>query len=437
MRNLLTVGVAISLFICGMVHAETSTDDEVFATAALRELHNLAVASAKSAQATKDGDDLGCQYENKIIQEAAHEALNDMHYMSLSPIDAIEFVSTLLRFNHLAPSNGCSFDVAANMQPITAGQAIMALRWDYAIGNGDWYIVKGSGDVEGKNPLRYAKSLREQNYSWVGVRPKDMIFVFESDWKSELASHRVDDPSIEYSGNSLLVVEVDYRKNSDDKNSTLYFYRTKESAVEAARVEKNRSQADEERREINAEWSRKLTGLPYMTANRDGGFKLIYTVCRAAPKNGKGENTCNDEGSYDWSDDLRLPYRWFSDMQECENAQLSINANHPSSVRLNTDDIFTSDCVPAPKVIRHALTGYQMVVAITAPDSMSDDASYANLRDSASQVATVFKTFGACSGAINSTYSRLMKNLGVDEDGNLLSDKTKSVGIIANCVRVY
>jgi hypothetical protein len=30
-----------------------------------------------------------------------------------------------------------------------------------------------------------------------------------------------------------------------------------------------------------------------------------------------------------------------------------------------------------------------------------------------------------------------MKNLGADEDGNLLSDKTKSIGLTATCVRVY
>jgi len=45
-----------------------------------------------------------------------------------------------------------------------AGQAIMALRWDYAIGDGDWNMVNASGDVEDKNPLRYAQSLKDQKY---------------------------------------------------------------------------------------------------------------------------------------------------------------------------------------------------------------------------------------------------------------------------------
>jgi hypothetical protein len=30
-----------------------------------------------------------------------------------------------------------------------------------------------------------------------------------------------------------------------------------------------------------------------------------------------------------------------------------------------------------------------------------------------------------------------LKDLGADKDGNLLGDKTKSIGLWANCVRVY
>ena len=51
-----------------------------------------------------------------------------------------------------------------------------------------------------------------------------------ADWKAEMASHEVGDPSIENSGNNLKIVEVDYRKNSGDDNTYVYFYRTKEDA---------------------------------------------------------------------------------------------------------------------------------------------------------------------------------------------------------------
>jgi hypothetical protein len=165
-------GVAISSLIGGVARADTSTYDEVFANAALRELHNLAVASAQSAQAAQDSDDIGCREGNKGIQEAAHEALKSMHYMSFTPIDAIEAVSTLLRLSHLPLPDGCPSEFAMSIQTMLAGQAIMSLRWDYAVGGRDWYTVKPSGEVEAENPLRYAQSLKDQNYSWVSVRPK-------------------------------------------------------------------------------------------------------------------------------------------------------------------------------------------------------------------------------------------------------------------------
>jgi hypothetical protein len=46
-----------------------------------------------------------------------------------------------------------------------------------------------------------------------------------------MPSHKVDDPSIENSGDSLKTIEVDYRKNSDDDNTMVYFYRTKDDAI--------------------------------------------------------------------------------------------------------------------------------------------------------------------------------------------------------------
>lgn len=421
-----------------MAYADTSTN-EVFANAALRELHNLAVASAKSEQAAKDSDLLGCQGAMQSIREAAHEALKNMHYMSFAPIDAIDSVSALLRLNQLARPNGCPDDLVTS--PMVAGQAIMSLRWDYAIGDGDWYTVKANGEVEAKNPLRYAQSLKDQNYSWVSVRPKGMIFMVESTWKAEMASHSVDDPSIENSGNSLKAIEIDYRKNSDDENTMVYLYRTKKDALAAAQAAEqqagNDAKADAEQRASDAEWRKKLTSLPYVTANHDVGFKLIYAVCKPSGKNAKGESTCNDDGSHDWSGDHRVPYHWFADIQGCEDAQNSTNIKHPVGVNLDADDAFMSYCVPASKVVGHTLRGYQMVFAISAPGAASDDASYANLRESGSRTASVFKTFDACYDTIDITYSKLMKDLGVDEDGNLLSDKAKNIGLTASCVRVY
>jgi hypothetical protein len=195
--------------------------------------------------------------------------------------------------------------------------------------------------------------------------------------------------------------------------------------------------ADAEQKATDAEWSKKLTSLPYIVANHDVGFKLIYTVCRAAGKDAKGENTCKDEGSRDWSDDQSMSYYWFSDIQGCEDAQDSINTKHPADLKINADDAFTSYCVPAPKVSRHTLKGYQMVITISAPGAPPDDVSYGNLRESGSQTAAVFKTLDACYNTTDTIYSKLMKDLEVDGDGNLLSDKTKSITVMANCVRVY
>jgi len=47
--------------------------------------------------------------------------------------------------------------------------------------------------------------------------------IVESDWKNEMASQEVGDPSIGNSGNNLKAVEVDYRKNSGDANTSIYF----------------------------------------------------------------------------------------------------------------------------------------------------------------------------------------------------------------------
>jgi hypothetical protein len=350
MRNLLMAGVAISSLVGLVARADTSTNNGVFADAALRELHNLAVATAQSEQAAKDSDDIGCQDAYENIQKAAHEALTNMHYISFAPIDAIGAVASLLRVSRLTP-NGCTWEIVTdtNTLLVIAGQAIMSLRYDFAIGDGDWYTVSASGDVEAKNPLRYAQSLEDQNYSWVSTRPKDMILMVESDWKSEMTSHEVDDPSIENSGSNLKGVEVDYRKNPDDNNLSVYFYRTKEDALAVAQASKQQANA-------NIEWSQKLVSLPYMVANHDPGFKLVYAVCKPG-KNAKSENTCNEDDSHDWSDNRSVPYHWFSDIHGCEKAQLSISAKHPGDVKVGGDDAFDSSCVPASKMSGHSLRG--------------------------------------------------------------------------------
>jgi hypothetical protein len=78
-----------------------------------------------------------------------------------------------------------------------------------------------------------------------------------------------------------------------------------------------------------------------------------------------------------------------------------------------------------------------MVFALTPLDAESVDNVYADLRDRGSQTASVFKTFNACYDAMDAAYSKAMKDLGVDENGTLLSDNTKSISLTATCVRVY
>jgi hypothetical protein len=179
-----------------------STNDEIFANAALRELHNLALASAQYERAAKDSDQIGCRDAYESIQKAAHNALMNMHDMSFAPVDAIDNVSSLLRISLLAQSR-CDYGIGTNLLLMKVGQAVMSLRYDYAIGDTDWYMINATDQVEAKNPLRYAQSLEDQRYSWVDVRPKGMILMILPDWKAEMSSHEVDDPSMENSGNML------------------------------------------------------------------------------------------------------------------------------------------------------------------------------------------------------------------------------------------
>jgi hypothetical protein len=211
MRDILLTTATMLVLTSGVALA-ASTHDEMFANAALRELHDLVVASAQSERAAKDSDSIGCRDAYDRMQKAAHQALTNIHQMSFAPIDALNRVSSLLRVSNLAP-NGCPDEAVMKMAPLPmlAGQAIIALRTDYSIGDVEWYMVNPSGDVEAKNPLHYAQSLNDQNYSWVDVRPKGMTFIVVTDWKAEMASHEVGDPSIENSGNNLKIVEVGLR----------------------------------------------------------------------------------------------------------------------------------------------------------------------------------------------------------------------------------
>jgi hypothetical protein len=176
-----------------------------------------------------------------------------------------------------------------------------------------------------------------------------------------------------------------------------------------------------------------------MVEDHEAGFKLVYAVCRDTGKKAVNDGSaCSDDGSYDWSDSRGAPYHWFSDMQSCEDAQFSIYKKKPDDVKIDEDrDVFVSACVPAPKINGHVVTGYEMVFALIAPGAEINDASHAELRQIGSNAPTVFKTFEACYDAIDTVYSKFPNDLGVDEDGNVLSDDTKSIQITGNCVRVY
>jgi hypothetical protein len=238
---------------------------------------------------------------------------------------------------------------------------------------------------------------------------------------------------------NLKAVEVGYRKNSADDNTRVYFYRSREEAQAAALAAKKRVEDDAkaaaEMKSSNAMWSQKLISLPYVIASHDAGFKLVYAVCRPAGKNAKGQNICRDDDSRDWSDSRTVPYRWFSNINGCEDAAIRLNTEHP--VVMESNDAFTTTCVPASEVRGRNLKGYKIVLALAAPGTGSDDSIYAELRDRGSQTASVFKTFNACYDAVDGAYSKAMKDLGADEKGNLLSDNTKSIDLTATCVRVY
>ncbi len=422
-------------------HAEQTPSDQASANAALQSLHDLARAIANYQEAAKDGDQRGCHEAYLNIQKLAHAALTEMQSMSSQPFDAIEHVSSLLRVGALA-RNDCSYDPDTRSLLLIGGQAISALRYDYAIGDGDWYTISEGAAISSKNPLRYSQSLRDQSYSWVSVRPKDMLVIAPSDWNAEMASRDVDDSTIENSGANLKAVEVAYRQRPEDSNTTVYFYRNKEdarSAMEArnALVEAD-AKAEADLKASKAEWGKKLASLPYLVPDHNSGFKLVFGVCRdTGKKNADGSRICAEDGSRDWSDDRGEPYHWFSDFHSCGDAQQKLISDVPLDLKINSDDAFISSCVPAPKVNGRSPKGYVIMFTLIAPGAMEDDALYATLSERNSKTATVFTKFTSCDEAIEPAHAMALTDLGADKNGNLLSDKTISIGLWATCVRIY
>ncbi|HEX4261904.1 MAG TPA: hypothetical protein VHY76_12480, partial [Acetobacteraceae bacterium] len=115
--------VAVGAGLSAAAHARQTTNDEAFANASLRSLHDLAYAVAQYEQAVKDSDQLGCHDAYTRMQKDAHEALTDMHSIFFAPVDAIESVSSLLRLSQL-DQNGCSDDFEKSLLLVVAGQAI-------------------------------------------------------------------------------------------------------------------------------------------------------------------------------------------------------------------------------------------------------------------------------------------------------------------------
>jgi hypothetical protein len=74
---------------------------------------------------------------------------------------------------------------------------------------------------------------------------------------------------------------------------------------------------------------------------------------------------------------------------------------------------------------------------LIAPGAMEDDALYATLSELNSRSATVFTKFTSCDEAIEPALAMALTDLGADKNGNLLSDRTISIGLWATCVRIY
>jgi hypothetical protein len=108
----------------------------------------------------------------------------------------------------------------------------------------------------------------------------------------------------------------------------------------------------------------------------------------------------------------------------------------PRDLKINSDDAFVSSCVPAPKVNRRSPKGYLIMFTLIAPGAMEDDALYATLSERNSKSATVFTKFKSCDEAIEHAHA-MADGSRNRQDGNLLSDKTVSIGLWATCVGIY
>lgn len=430
-----TISLTIFILMSAAIARAASYNDEIFANAALRELHRIAIASYHSKIAAKDSDKIGCEEGYVSAHSAAHEALTNMHQMSFEPIDALSSLSAFLRVSDLS-NGGCPTN---DFETMLAGQTIIKLRTDYSIGEDDWYTIKADGTIESKSPLIYAKSLIDQNYSWVDVRPKGLRMIVVSDWNAEMASNNVADSNLANDGKKIDAVEVGYRKNDGDENTEIYFYQTREGAVAVADNAKQKlvddAKEEADRKALTTEWRQKLLSLPYMVENHDTGFKLVYSVCVDIGKNADGSHNCKEEGSHDWSDNKALPYRWYESFKGCDDAISDPPSVTPAINNSKTNPTFY--CLPAPKPIKQILKGYKVVFSLTAPNGYTDDNSYAEIKDLDKQTATIFKTFDACYDAIDAPHKRALADLGTDTDGYLLSDKSKAIGLIATCSRVY
>jgi hypothetical protein len=295
---------------------QQTADDQSNADAALQELHTLGYYVAKYDRAAKQDDDYGCRSAYENIPKTAHDALEDMNRMSFTPVSAVDSVSTLFRLGNTV-ANGCDKQVAVGLQGLdfAVSQAIAGLRSDFAIGSGDWYGVNTDGAVEAKNPLKYAQSLKDAGYSWVSVRPFGAGIIGVPDWKKELASTKVDDPTIDDSGSNLKAAEVDYRKNSGDNNTVIPFYRTREEAQ--AQAQKVTAKSD-----ATVEWY-------YKDDNKDGEecHKMIGTPQQFVMKMNGQDITWNTNdvlGAADVAVDFTVKgrdysYSFFKGFAKCSN----------------------------------------------------------------------------------------------------------------------
>ena len=427
---------ALALLVSGGVAFAGSAEDSAFANAALRALHQLAIESARFQQASKNSDVVGCSEAHDAINNAAHVALANLHNFSFEPTDAIESVSSLLEVNALFQN--C--DGNSDLLPIISGQAIVLLRADYSIGAADWYTVNSTGQVEAKNPISFAQSLRDQSYSWVSVRPKDVTILLP-DWDHEMASQTVDDSTIENSGGGLTAVEVGYRSHSGDENSYVYFYRSKEDALaqrqSSVALANGSSNLVAVESASKAEWSKRFFEFPNVSPSSDPGFKVSYGLCKSTgQKNAIGADVCADSDNYDWSNTPSMPYSWFADLASCQDEIFALEDAPPISG--GADETFHSECVPAPKPVGRKSTGYKMELNLNAPDAPTpEDSIYAEWRESGSTSPTIYTTFEQCQSAIDSAMPKLRKYLGVDDRYVLNADQTKMITLFADCVHAY